>query len=172
LVAALNGATFGQLVASSPALRERLGQLVGQNQLHTQLQALTALDFPTLQAITQGVRAQAFQPGESIVRQGALGETFYLLLEGTAEVTARKADGTEAVIDWLAAGQFFGELALLGSGRRTATVRAAQEPVRVLELSRADFEQIIEQSPLFRQEVERLAAVRRHASDASAEAHP
>ena len=172
LVAALDGAAFGQLVDSSPALRERLGQLVEQNQLQTQLQALTALDFPTLQSITQGVRAQTFQPGESIVRQGALGETFYLLLDGTAEVTVRQPDGTEAVIDRLAAGQFFGELALLGGGRRTATVRAAQQPVRVLELSRADFDRIIAQSPSFRQEVERLAAARRQASNAAAEAQP
>jgi cGMP-dependent protein kinase len=172
MVAALDGAAFQQLVDRSPALRERLGQLVERNQLRKQLQMLTALNFPALQAITRDPQAQTFPPGATILRQGALGETFFFLLEGTVEVTVRRPDGTEAVIDELAAGQFFGELALLGNGRRTANVRAARGAVRVVELSRADFHQIIEQSPSFRQEVERLAAPRRQAGDAPLEVLP
>jgi len=103
---------------------------------------------------------QTFPPGAPILRQGALGDTFFFLLEGSVEVTLQQPDGAEKVIDALAPGQFFGELALLGNSRRTANVRAAGQPVRVVELSRDDFHYIMDHSASFRQDVERQAPTR------------
>jgi CRP-like cAMP-binding protein len=111
------------------------------------------------------MRAPAFPPGAAIIQQGALGETFFLLLEGTVDVVVRRPDGREERLDRLSAGQFFGEMALLGDGRRTASVRAAAGPVRVAELGRADFERIIGSSPAFREQVEKLALLRRTDGD-------
>jgi CRP-like cAMP-binding protein len=171
-VAALDAQAFNQLVGSSPALRERLGQIVERNQIRNQLQALTALDFRSLLDMTDDLRARIFPPGATIIQQGALGETFFLLLEGHVEVTVRRPDGREVLIDRLSPGQFFGELALMGSGRRMASVRAAGAPVRVAELGRDDFEQIIGRSAAFRQQVERLAPDRRAAAHTAPEKAP
>ncbi|MBK9713453.1 MAG: cyclic nucleotide-binding domain-containing protein [Kouleothrix sp.] len=168
-VAALDADDFHRLVDSSPALRERLGQIVERNQIRNQLQALTALDFHSLVEMTNDLRAQTFPPGATILQQGALGETFFLILEGNVDVTARRLDGREELIDRLSPGQFFGELALLGSGRRMASVRAADGPVRVAELGRADFERIVRSSAAFREQVEQLAPKRRAAGDAPLE---
>jgi ABC-type lipoprotein export system ATPase subunit/CRP-like cAMP-binding protein len=164
-VATLDADGFYRLVGSSPALRDRLGQIVERNQIRNQLQALTALDFRSLLAMTSDMRAQAFPPGAAIIQQGALGETFFLLLEGTVDVVVRRPDGREERLDRLSAGQFFGEMALLGDGRRTASVRAADGPARVAELGRADFERIIGSSPAFREQVEKLALLRRTDGD-------
>jgi ABC-type lipoprotein export system ATPase subunit/CRP-like cAMP-binding protein len=169
LVAALDAAAFQRIIDSSPALRERLDQVVEHQQIHRRLQALEALDLSALTAITHDLRSQTFQPGETILRQGALGDSFFFLLEGTVAVTLRRPDGTETVLREQHAGEYFGELALLGDGRRTANVKALREPVRVVELSRADFDEVTARSPSFRQEVERLAAPRRLAGDASAD---
>jgi len=57
--------------------------------------------------------------GEKLVSEGASGYSFFVLQEGTAAVTK---DGEE--IATLGPGDFFGELALTGEGRRTATVTA------------------------------------------------
>jgi ABC-type lipoprotein export system ATPase subunit len=160
LVAALDAEAFQRIIDTSPALRERLGQVVEHHQVHRQLQVLEALDLSALTAITHDLRAQTFQAGETILRQGTLGDSFFFLLEGAVEVTLRRPDGTETVLGEQYAGEHFGELALLGDGRRTSSVKAVRGPVRVVELSRADFDEVIAHSPSFRQEVERQAAPR------------
>jgi ABC-type lipoprotein export system ATPase subunit/CRP-like cAMP-binding protein len=171
-VAALDADGFHELVDSSPALHDRLGQIVERNQIRNQLQALTALDFRSLLAMTSNTRAQTFPPGTPIIQQGALGDTFFLLLEGSVDVVTRQSDGREKHLDRLHAGQFFGELALLGDGRRMASVRAADGPARVAELGRADFDRIIGTSPAFREQLEKLALRRRTAGDAPPEIGP
>jgi CRP-like cAMP-binding protein len=63
-----------------------------------------------------------FRPGHRILRQGSAGMEFFLILDGTAEV---EADGE--VVATLQAGDFFGEVAALGEGVHTATVRATSQ---------------------------------------------
>ena len=85
----------------------------------------------------------------------------YFLLEGEVEVFARRGGGAEAIIDYLGPGRHFGEMALLGGRRRTATVRAAgRAPVRVLELDAAAFDQLQQLSDRFASEVRETAADR------------
>lgn len=60
------------------------------------------------------------EPGDRLVSEGAAGYSFFVLLQGSAAVSR---DGVE--LRALVAGDFFGELALSGDGRRTATVTAA-----------------------------------------------
>ena len=169
LVATLDAVAFERIVEASPALRERLGEVVMNHQVHRQLRTLGALDLSALTSITHDLASQTFQPGETILRQGALGDSFFFLLEGTVEVTQRRPDGTERVLREQHAGEYFGELALLGNGRRTANVKAVRGPVRVVELTRADFDELIARSPSFRQDVERQAAPRLRGGVASAE---
>jgi putative ABC transport system ATP-binding protein len=172
VVAALDAESFHRLVDTTPALRERLGQIVERNQIRNQIQTLAALPFQSLLDLTRDLRAQTFPPGATILRQGALGDTFFFVLEGMVEVMLQRPDGAEVLIDRLAAGQFFGELALLGNGRRMANVRAADAPARVVELSRGDFEQIIGHSPVFREQVERVASQRRQVGGIPREDEP
>jgi MFS family permease len=81
------------------------------------------------------VRAQMgrFGAGADIITQGADAEGFYVIEEGRVEVLVdgvlRREEGP---------GEYFGEIALLRGGPRTATVRAL-EPVSVLALARDDF---------------------------------
>ena len=72
-------------------------------------------------------------PGVRLVGEGATGHSFFVICEGEAAVTAR---GEE--LGTLHAGDFFGELALLEAGRRTATVTTTA-PSRVLVLFGNDF---------------------------------
>jgi CRP-like cAMP-binding protein len=67
-------------------------------------------------------------PGAVFIHEGASGYTFFVILEGTVDV-----DRNGERIESLGPGDFFGEMAILGSGRRNATVTASTH-VEVLVL--------------------------------------
>ena len=71
--------------------------------------------------------------GRELVTQDALGHEFFVVLEGTCEVH----DGSTHLAD-IGPGDFFGEIALIETERRVATVTATS-PVRLAVMSRADF---------------------------------
>jgi CRP-like cAMP-binding protein len=79
--------------------------------------------------------------GAVLTREGQPGREFFVLIEGTVEVT----QGGEEVAR-LRDGDWFGEIALLTKASRTATVTAAS-PVRVLVVTDRAFRQVLEATP-------------------------
>lgn len=80
-------------------------------------------------------------PGDEIVREGATGVGFHLILEGQVRVTR----GGRTVAR-LGPGDFFGEIALLDGGPRTATV-TAESALRTLSLTSWEFRPLVEGTP-------------------------
>ncbi len=87
--------------------------------------------------IAQKMREERFGPDADIIRQGDLGDRFYVLAEGEAQIFIDSATGTRGV-GRIATGGFFGEVALLKDQPRNATVRTTT-PVVTYSLSKADF---------------------------------
>lgn len=87
--------------------------------------------------IARAMRAQDVAAGVDVVRQGEVGDRFYLIAEGAFEVLV---DGQPRVR--LGRGDFFGERALLQRVPRAATVTAT-ETGRVFVLERRDFETLL-----------------------------
>jgi CRP-like cAMP-binding protein len=83
-----------------------------------------------LQRLAKEADELRFAAGETIVQEGMLGETLFVVLEGTAKVVR----GGRKVGEILP-GDFFGELAAIDGGPRTASV-VAETPMRVLRLFR------------------------------------
>lgn len=79
-----------------------------------------------------------YPTGKVIVTQGQGGEGFFIIEAGHAEAVREKADGTRVVVNQFGSGDFFGELALLDDGLRTASVIATEE-TKCLVLTRWDF---------------------------------
>jgi CRP-like cAMP-binding protein len=79
-----------------------------------------------------------YKAGEEIVTQGKGGEGFFILIEGHADAFRTKSDGTQLQVNAFQPTDFFGELALLDDGIRTATVSSRDE-VTCLVLTRWDF---------------------------------
>jgi CRP-like cAMP-binding protein len=79
--------------------------------------------------------------GKELMREGATGREFFVILEGSAEVTS----GGDA-INTLGPGDFFGEISLISHGPRTATVTTTS-PVRVLVITERSFHRLVDQSP-------------------------
>ncbi len=100
--------------------------------------------------IAERMRRHRFARGDVIIRQGDLGETFYLVRSGTVDVTRRAgAAGPEHHVTTLGPGTCFGEHALIEDELRNASVVAAEE-VEVYALAKTDFWRLLGQIPNFR----------------------
>ena len=89
-----------------------------------------------------GIRAimeeMKFKPGQVIIREGELGDLFYVIIQGHAEIIIRDADGAELILQEVGPGNFFGELSMLTNKPRIARVRALDQ-VTTLVLERDEF---------------------------------
>jgi CRP-like cAMP-binding protein len=74
-----------------------------------------------LEGVIDLVDTVNFAAGECVVRQDEQGDCMYMLTEGSARVVHRR-DGQEFELAILKVGDFFGELALVDSGPRSADV--------------------------------------------------
>ena len=95
-----------------------------------------SVDKEQLAKLANWFHVQNANEGVRLVGEGPPGYTFFVLVEGTAAVTSEDQTLTE-----LTAGDFFGEVAILGDGRRTATVTSTT-PVRLLVLFGTEFRQL------------------------------
>jgi CRP/FNR family transcriptional regulator, cyclic AMP receptor protein len=77
--------------------------------------------------------------GQVLTKKGESGGDFFIILEGNAEVEAPDRKRT------LSPGDFFGEIALLDNGPRTATVKAVT-PMRCLVLGYEQFRDVLHQN--------------------------
>ncbi len=87
-----------------------------------------------------------FKPGHTIVREGDLGDLFYIITEGEVQVTIRDADANDIVLHHLGPGGFFGELSMLTNEPRSAKVHAVDN-VTVLALERDEFFGFLQKRP-------------------------
>jgi CRP-like cAMP-binding protein len=95
-----------------------------------------SLDDDQLSELATWFHAQNAGEGVRLVGEGAPGYTFFILMEGSAAVTS---DGESLAT--LGPGDFFGEIAILGDGRRTATVTSTT-PVRLLVMFGTEFRRL------------------------------
>lgn len=123
--------------------------------------AFPALNEQQLLYFTNHIETLHYEPGTVIIRQGEAGDKLYLVTKGRVEVTLEQNNGQEITLNTLGPGQFFGELALLRGGARMATVRAdPNTDVELVTLPKNEFENLLKESAVTRQEVERLVTER------------
>jgi len=79
-----------------------------------------------------------YKSGDTIVAQGEGGIGLFVVVSGTADAILKQPDGETAVVNTFGPTDFFGELALLDEGPRTASV-VAKETTRCVGILRWDF---------------------------------
>ncbi|TWP35732.1 cyclic nucleotide-binding domain-containing protein [Leekyejoonella antrihumi] len=112
------------------------------------------LPLVTVEQLFATARRASHQDGDRVVVQGEPGETFYLIASGAAAVTV---DGEPRPA--LGRGDGFGEIALLRSVPRTATVTASGA-LETLAFDRAEFLSAVGGNPASAERAELLAVVR------------
>jgi len=98
----------------------------------------TGLQRRQLETLARRFVERQFAAGQAMVTQGQGGEGFFVIVSGKAEALRERSDGTKAAVNAFGPTDFFGEMALLDDGLRTASV-IATEATQCLVLARWDF---------------------------------
>lgn len=99
----------------------------------------------SLSKIADVLEEAHYNNGEYIIRQGASGDTFYIIAKGRVKVTKKSSNNTEEkVIRYLQRGEFFGERALQGEDVRSANIVVSDAAgVDCLVIDRESYSQLI-----------------------------
>jgi HD-GYP domain-containing protein (c-di-GMP phosphodiesterase class II) len=97
--------------------------------------------------------------GEIIIREDTVADTFYIIQKGKVAITKKFEDGNEMVLAVHQDGDFFGEMALLDQGPRSASAVALESSI-LLEISRLDFSILLKKAPLLAYAMMRELSVR------------
>ena len=108
-------------------------------------------DLAQISLITEEV---SFEDGEAIVEEGQLGDALFLVVEGGVRVHRGAREFAH-----LGAGECFGEMSLLDSAPRSASVSALGE-VDCLKIEREDFYDILGEKPEIAQGIIRVLTAR------------
>jgi CRP/FNR family transcriptional regulator, cyclic AMP receptor protein len=100
-----------------------------------------SLDKKTLRSIADLLHERTFEPGWMIAEQGKEGIGFFVIEDGEAEVLVEGS-----TVRRLVPGDHFGEIALLGQGPRTASVRSVTA-MRCLTLDGWHFRPLVKGNP-------------------------
>jgi CRP-like cAMP-binding protein len=95
-----------------------------------------SLDDEQRRQVASWFHVENASEGVRLCGEGCHGYTFFVMTEGTADVTA---DGE--LLTTLGPGDYFGEVAILGSGRRTASVTSTSQ-VRLLVMFGTEFRRL------------------------------
>ena len=99
-----------------------------------------ALSNAERETLIESLEERSFAVGKEILKQGDPGEDFFIIKSGSVRVTQTQQGSTrvETIKEKLGAGEYFGEMALLNSEPRMATITATTEVV-CMQLARDTF---------------------------------
>lgn len=90
---------------------------------------LKGLEEPLLEELRQDIRFQEFKKNEYILHKGGIGDSLLLLFTGRLQVISLSEEGKEVGLNFIEAGDYFGEIAIIDGGPRSAAVIASTTSV-------------------------------------------
>ncbi len=113
-----------------------------------------SLNPAVLASIAEKIQVKLYEPGQNIVIEGEIGDSFFLIKEGRVRVL-KNTEENELVLSELGVSEGFGEMSLLIDQPRSATVRAIG-PVTALQLTKDDFSELMRGWPELAMKMHRL----------------
>ncbi|MBI2190856.1 MAG: cyclic nucleotide-binding domain-containing protein [Planctomycetes bacterium] len=149
----IDRAVFARFVEHHGGAREKLAEAMRALRVIQKMPLFEEFSAGEMATVASKFHLERFRPGENIVTQGEMGDRFYIIQSGSAEVLVRNGEEDEKVRT-LRPGEFFGEIALLQDIPRTATVRAL-EPMVAFALTKGDFLELVSGNPFAVRKLER-----------------
>ncbi len=117
--------------------------LGGSADIMAQIPLFSGIDRSKLKLLAFTSEQVTYAAGDTVFRQGDLGDRAYVVLEGNVDVVI-EAESGERVVAQIGKHQLFGEMALLANRPRTTTIRAASD-TRLLALRQDVFVRLVEE---------------------------
>lgn len=124
----------------------RMGDVKSRTEALRALPLFQTLEERNLEEIADLLIERKFPKDAIAIEEGVPGDYMYFIQQGQVKVTKTSADGREKILELLEAGDFFGEMALLDRGLRSASIKTTQ-PCVLLALSRQDFVTLLRHNP-------------------------
>ena len=118
------------------------------------------VDSVFLSSLVMVLKPLVFSDGEDIIRKGDVGEEMYFICRGDVQVIGEN----DEVLSTLNEGSFFGEIALLMSQPRTATIRA-KDNCDLFVLEQSDFAALLRDQPQVAESIKKVAKERYQVSE-------
>ena len=117
-----------------------------------------SLDEAFIEHLRENVELVSYNQNQLICKEGEEADAFYLIRSGMVRVSIALPGG-EMVRTYLSRGDYFGEIGLLRSIKRTATCTAL-DAVDVVKIPAVEFNLMLEKFPAVREQIEQIAAAR------------
>jgi CRP-like cAMP-binding protein len=129
----------------APGFAAKIAQPVLPSSFYRKFMLFAELDERELASIAAVAKTRRYAKDDAVFHADEIGDVFYLIREGQVKVTMTSPEGKEIILSILAAGDFFGEMALFDNEPRSATVIAI-EPLEVVSIWRTDFLHILSEN--------------------------
>lgn len=139
-----------KLISSVEAVKRVMDEVSVGRQIQTYI--APGIPMADLQDLIRTVRVEKFGQGSVLFKEGDEGDCLYLIQRGSVTVS-REVGGKEAVISYVAAGNYIGEMALISNAPRSATIKAAVA-VEALRLDGVPFRDLMARNATVRRTIE------------------
>ena len=142
--------TILKLERSEPAVKKAIEDAAVIRQIKTFL--MPHVEDELLSELVATAKIVSKERDEVLIKEGDDNNAVYLLRKGSVTVSKR-VGGKEIVLNYVAAGNYVGEMALLSHQPRVATVTAASS-TEAIEIDSAVFRKLLDRDPELRKRVE------------------
>ncbi|TES90422.1 MAG: cyclic nucleotide-binding domain-containing protein [Candidatus Cloacimonadota bacterium] len=101
------------------------------------------LDSPSLKKIRRVLKKETYKKGQTIIKEGEMGDSLFIIIEGEVEVLKGKA---KEKVTSLRPYDFFGEMSILENKPRSASILVKKDST-LLRLYKSDFERLVNKYP-------------------------
>ena len=114
--------------------------MAAPQELIQQVPLFSGLDKKELQGLASSMKERRFEEGDTISAEGHSGIGFFIIEEGEASVSVQGEERRT-----FGPGDYFGEIALIDDGPRTATI-TAKTPLKCYGITSWEFRPLVEQN--------------------------
>jgi CRP-like cAMP-binding protein/ferredoxin-like protein FixX len=142
--------TMNRLIQSNESVRKFIDSVFIARAIQSHFAPDASLH--ELQEVLGNAKLERFRAGETLFKEGDIGDRLHLVRSGSLTVS-RLIGGREIILSYVPAGNYVGEMGLLGNTKRMATVKAAVA-TETVSINSVGFKQLLERNQALKSQVQ------------------